>query len=120
MSIKAARTTAKGSPAILERIANNDTTAVEECVRKHGSWIWAVALKNSVSTQAAEELTMNIFCDIRQFAHRFKQSGLSEEAFLALIARRRVRGKTETGKMNIPQDNKFYKSFQSYAKNGEK
>ncbi len=115
----AAKKTAKTTLTVLERIADNDQSAVAECVRTHGNWIWSVALKYSDSTEAAEELTMTIFTDIWKFAHRFKLSRMKEEVFVGMITRRRVKGKAEPKKMDIAPDNKFYQSFQSYSKNGE-
>lgn len=115
MFTKAAKTTARESPTLLERIANNDQTAAEECVRTHGNWIWAVALKYSDSNEAAEQMTMSIFQDIWKFAHRFKPSGLDEKVFVSLITRRHVRAKADPEKTEFGADNRFFESYRKYS-----
>ena len=119
MFTNAAQTTAKESLTVLERIANHDQTAADECVRTHGNWIWAVALKYSDSNEAAEQLTMNIFEDLWKFAHRFKPSGLDEKVFVFLIARRRVRAKALPEKSEFGADNRFFESYRKYSENGK-
>ncbi len=105
----------KDPPTTLERIAEGDQTAVTECVRKHGNWIWGFALKHSDSKKAAEEVTMNIFQDIWRFAHRFKLSGLEEKTFVSVIVRRQLRGKTIPITQEFGTGNKFYKPYKKYA-----
>lgn len=113
--LEAIKGTVKNSPTILDRIANNDETAVPECIRTHGNWIWAVALNYSETNEAAEQLTMNIFEDIWRFAHRFKLSGLEEKTFVSVIIRRQLRGKTIPDTQEFGTGNKFYKPYKKYA-----
>lgn len=101
--------------SILERIANNDQTACEECVRKYGDWIWRLAKLKTDSNKAAEDLTMAIFTDIWKFAHRFKHSGQTEKIFVSLIAWRLSRRKIKPVKRIFGADNRFYKAFKKYA-----
>lgn len=103
---------------MFERIANNDLSAVSECLDSYGDWVWSVAKKYSDSPVAAEQLTILIFRDIWKYAHRFKTSGLGEQVFIALLARRRVKPQPVTPKKNFDSNNKFFTSFRRYANGG--
>lgn len=107
------------SQTILERVAQNDRKAVIDCLEEYGTWVWAIARKFSDSSEAAEELSLEIFRDIWKYSHRFKSSGLDELMFISLIARRCVRQKPVSIEVFIEPDNRFFRSFIRYAKSEE-
>jgi RNA polymerase sigma-70 factor (ECF subfamily) len=76
--------------AILHRIADGDSQAVEECVDKYGGLVWAIARKMLRNPDEAEDAVQEIFVDIWKNAARFDESKSSETTFIAMIARRRI------------------------------
>lgn len=76
--------------AILQRIANGDASAVEDCLDKYGGLVWSIARKMLHNTQEAEDAVQEIFVDIWKNAGRFDGKLSSETTFIAMIARRRL------------------------------
>ena len=76
---------AVGSLTILQRIAEADKSAVEECLDKHGNLVWALAKKFTDSIEEAETATQEIFLDIWKCAKRFDSSKHEETDFIILI-----------------------------------
>lgn len=86
-----ARTIEKtNSPAIFQRIAERDKSAVADCVEIYGNFIWAMARKFTASREEAEAATLEIFKDIWQYSRRADQTETAENVLIALIARRRL------------------------------
>jgi RNA polymerase sigma-70 factor, ECF subfamily len=78
------------SQAILQRIANGDGRAVEDCLDKYGALVWSIARKMLRSSDEAEDAVQEIFVDIWKNAGRFDATLSSETTFIAMIARRRL------------------------------
>ena len=76
--------------AILQRIANGDGNAVEDCLKKYGGLVWSIARKMLRNSDDAEDAVQEIFVDIWKNAARFDESKASETTFVAMIARRRL------------------------------
>ncbi len=76
--------------SILERIAANDRTAVQECIEKYGGLVWSLARKLSPSDTEAEDAVQEIFIDLWKSANRFDAAQANEITFVAMIARRRL------------------------------
>jgi len=76
--------------AILQRIANGDRNAVEECLNKYGALVWSLARKMLRNSADAEDAVQEIFIDVWKNAARFDSSKASEVTFIAMIARRRL------------------------------
>ncbi len=76
--------------AILQRIANGDRNAVEDCLKKYGGLVWSIARKMLRNSDDAEDAVQEIFVDIWKNAARFDESKASETTFVAMIARRRL------------------------------
>ncbi len=74
---------------ILQRLAQSDKSAVQDCIDKYGSLIWAFAKTKTTSLEEAEFLTLEIFKDIWKYAERFDLERCDETAFIAAIAHRR-------------------------------
>jgi DNA-directed RNA polymerase specialized sigma24 family protein len=104
--------------SILERVTQNDRTAVRDCLDRYGNLVWAISKRFTTSDREAERLCFEIFRDIWKYSHRFGPSGLDEFVFIALVARRRIRDKRTVEKLNVRPENKFFRSFIRYARPG--
>ena len=72
---------------ILQRLNNNDTGAVADCIDTYGNMIWAFARQHMRSWQEADLLAEEIFKDIWSYAE--EQGGsmlLNEPAVIKKIA----------------------------------
>ena len=76
--------------AILKRIADGDSQAVEECLDKYGGLVWSIARQMLRNTDDAEDAVQEIFVDVWKNSGRFDESLSSETTFIAMIARRRL------------------------------
>jgi RNA polymerase sigma-70 factor (ECF subfamily) len=76
--------------AILNRIADGDQDAVQECLTKYGGLVWSLARRMLRNSDDAEDAVQEIFVDIWKNAGRFDPSQSSETTFIAMIARRRL------------------------------
>ena len=75
---------------ILQRIAERDKTAVNDCIDTYGNFIWALARKFTASTNEAEAATEEIFIDIWRYCERARNTQSIEEKLIAMIALRRL------------------------------
>lgn len=78
------------SSTILQRIAEKDKTAVEECIDTYGNLIWALAKKFTASNEEAEAATQEIFIDIWRNVESSAQAQTTEKLLVAKIALRRL------------------------------
>jgi RNA polymerase sigma-70 factor (ECF subfamily) len=76
--------------SILQRIAEKDKTAAQECLNAYGGLIWSLARRMCPNINDAEDAVQEIFIDIWKNAERFDQTQASETTFVAMIARRRL------------------------------
>lgn len=76
--------------AILQRIANGDGSAVQDCLNKYGGLVWSIARKMLRNSDEAEDAVQEIFVDVWKNAERFDESKSSETTYIAMIARRRL------------------------------
>lgn len=76
--------------AILTRIANGDTSAVDECIDRYGGLVWSLARRLSSSVADAEDAVQEIFVDLWKNADRFRGELAGEATFVAMLARRRL------------------------------
>lgn len=79
------------SSSVLQRVAQGDRAAVEECIDNYGKLIWAMAKKFTDSTEDAEAVSREIFLNIWRYAARFERTDFDELSFITLIARRQIR-----------------------------
>lgn len=89
----------------IQRVAQGDPTAVEQCIAQYGGLVWTLARRMTISNADAEDAVQEIFLQLWQQAERFDASLGSEANFVTMIARRRLidrlrktqrRPKTET------------------------
>lgn len=78
------------SLTILERIANQDRTAVADCVDAYGNFIWLLARKFTASPEEAEAATIEIFQDIWRYSKRVDEPKVAEHKLISQIVRRRL------------------------------
>ena len=75
---------------ILSRIAEGDSTAVEDCINAYGNLVWALAKRYTASHEDAEDAVQEIFMEIWQNAGRYDAEKSAEITFISMIARRRL------------------------------
>jgi RNA polymerase sigma factor (sigma-70 family) len=76
--------------AILNRIADGDKNAVQECLKTFGGLVWSLARRMCPNKEDAEDAVQEIFIDVWKNAQRFDAAQASETTFIAMIARRRL------------------------------
>ena len=76
--------------AILQRIADGDQTAVQECLDTYSGLVWSLARRLIGFSDEAEDAVQEIFIDVWKNAARFDEAQASETTFIAMIARRRL------------------------------
>jgi len=74
----------------LARAARGDEAAVRECLGRFGPLVWGLARRLSPTRADAEDAVQEIFLDLWRHGGRYDPSRASEEAFVAVIARRRL------------------------------
>lgn len=89
------------SSSILQRVAQGDRAAVEECIDNYGNVIWSMAKKFTDSIEDTEAVTSEIFLNIWRYAARFEQTDFDELIFITLIARRQIRKHSENSIQSI-------------------
>jgi len=90
--------------AILQRIADGDRNAVQECLNKYAGLVWSIARKMLRNSDEAEDAVQEIFVDIWRNAGRFDEAKSSETTFIAMIARRRLIDKVRYSARRISAD----------------
>lgn len=75
---------------ILQRVANGDRTAVDDCLKQYGGLVWSIARRMLRNSEDAEDAVQEIFVDVWKNAERFDETKASEATFIAMIARRRL------------------------------
>ena len=75
---------------LLCRLAQRESSAVQECIELYGGLVWSIARRLSKTQSDAEDVTQEIFLAIWQHASRFDATKGSELTFVATIARRRA------------------------------
>lgn len=73
---------------LLSRVATGDGDAMRECVARFGGIVWSMARRYAPT--AAEDAAQEIFIDLWKSAGRYDPARSSEEAFVAMIGRRRL------------------------------
>ena len=76
--------------AILQRIADGDQNAVQDCLKAYGGLVWSLARRMLRNNEEAEDSVQEIFIEVWKNAARFDPEQASETTFVAMIARRRL------------------------------
>jgi len=81
----------EGTPiSLLIRAAGGDDGAVRECLARFGPIVWGLARRMSPTRADAEDAVQEIFLDLWAHGERYDAARASEEAFVAVVARRRL------------------------------
>ena len=75
---------------ILQRVAEGDKTAVQDCLDTYGNFIWALAKKFTASMKDTETAAQAIFTDIWHYAEHIDKTPTVEKKLIAMIALRRL------------------------------
>jgi RNA polymerase sigma-70 factor (ECF subfamily) len=75
---------------VLERVADGDAGAVNECIDRFGGLVWSLARKLCPDRSEAEDVVQEIFVSVWKSAGRYDPTMGSEATFIATIARRRL------------------------------
>ena len=76
--------------SLLARASHGDDVAVRECLSRFGSIVWGLARRMSPTRADAEDAVQEIFLDLWEHGARYDALRGSEEAFVAVVARRRL------------------------------
>lgn len=77
---------------VMQRIADGERNAVDDCSIKYGPLIWAWATKLTDSTSDAEAATRDILATISDSAKAFDSTQCNEVTFIKQICIRRLMG----------------------------
>jgi RNA polymerase sigma-70 factor (ECF subfamily) len=90
--------------AILQRIADGDQNAVQDCLKAYGGLVWSLARRMLRNNEEAEDSVQEIFIEVWKNAARFDPALASETTFVAMIARRRLIDKIRFSQRRISAD----------------
>ncbi|HRH43211.1 MAG TPA: RNA polymerase sigma factor [Pyrinomonadaceae bacterium] len=90
--------------AILQRIAEGDKTAVQDCLNTYGGLVWSLARRMLPNIDEAEDAVQETFIDIWKNAERFDERQASETTFVAMIARRRLIDRLRKSQRQVSAD----------------
>lgn len=75
---------------LLERVADGDAAAVDECLGKYGGLVWSLARRLCPRHEDAEDAVQEIFVEIWRNAGKFDPGIASESTYVTMLARRRL------------------------------
>lgn len=78
------------SEPTLQRIAEGDESAIDDCLARYGDLVWSIARRLSRNSADAEDATQEIFLEIWKNAAKYNPDLSSEATFITMIARRRL------------------------------
>ena len=72
------------------KLVRRESGAVENCLQKHGDYVWALARAYTASIPEAEALTEQIFAAVWEHAERYDIDICDEKAFISALACRLI------------------------------
>lgn len=75
---------------ILSRIAAEDKSAFEDCIKTYGGLVWKIVRKYAFNNADAEDAAQEVFVALWKNAARFDPEKSPEWAFVSLIAQRKM------------------------------
>ena len=76
--------------SLLARASHGDDAAVRECLARFGPIVWGLSRRMSPTRADAEDAVQEIFLDLWEHGSRYDSLRGTEEAFVAVVARRRL------------------------------
>jgi RNA polymerase sigma-70 factor (ECF subfamily) len=76
--------------SLLARASQGEDAAVRECLSRFGPIVWGLARRMSPTRADAEDAVQEIFLDLWEHGSRHDPLRGTEEAFVAVVARRRL------------------------------
>jgi len=76
--------------SLLARASHGEDSAVRECLSRFGPIVWGLARRMSPTRADAEDAVQEIFLDLWEHGGRYDTLRGTEEAFVAVVARRRL------------------------------
>jgi len=77
-------------PSLLQRIAQGDASAVEQCLDAHVPLVWALARRLCPSGADAEDVVQEIFITLWKSADQYDPTLGSESSWVTTVARRKL------------------------------
>lgn len=96
--------TARLRSNLLQRVATGDLAAVQICMNRFGGMVWSMARRFSPNREDAEDAVQEIFTELWRSADRYDPAQSSEEAFVAMIAWRRLVDRLRAAKRQPPTE----------------
>lgn len=94
-----------GAPLdLLARASSGDRSAVKESLACFGPIVWGLARRLSPTRADAEDAVQDVFLDLWTHGHRYDSARASPEAFVAVIARRRLIDRARTARRRPATD----------------
>lgn len=75
---------------ILSEVARGNERAMENCIAKYGSLVWAIAKRHVQDHSAVEDIVQETFTDLWKSAKHYDPAIASESTFIGLLSRRRA------------------------------
>ena len=75
---------------LLQRVADGDAAAVDECLSEYGGLVWSLARKMCPRHEDAEDAVQEIFIEVWRKADNYDPDVASEATYITMIARRRL------------------------------
>lgn len=91
----------KAELSLLERIANDDKSAVAAFVDRYGGLVWSLARRFMATESDAEDAVQEIFVDLWKSAAVYRPQIASETTFVSMVARRRLIDRTRRRKLAV-------------------
>jgi RNA polymerase sigma-70 factor (ECF subfamily) len=82
--------TADASPSLLQRVADGDEAAVQECFDEFGGIVWSLARRMIPRGEDPADAVQEIFIELWRKADRYDPDIASEKTFVAMLTRRRL------------------------------
>jgi RNA polymerase sigma-70 factor (ECF subfamily) len=81
---------AEDSPTLLQRVAQGDERAVQECLDEFGGIVWSLARRMLPRGEDPADAVQEIFIELWRKADRYDPAIASEKTFVAMLTRRRL------------------------------
>jgi RNA polymerase sigma factor (sigma-70 family) len=80
----------RSTPTLLQRIAQGESAAVQECIATHGPLVWSLVRRLCPSGADAEDVVQEIFIALWKSAAQYDPALGSETTWVATVSRRKL------------------------------